>query len=263
GNIGIYRPEVRPFTEQQINLVNTFAAQAVIAIENARLFEEVQARTRELTEALEQQTATSEVLGVISSSPGELEPVFKAMLANAVRICGAKFGTMHLYSNSAFQAVAMHNAPQAYADLRRANPIFRPNPGTALGRAVRSKQVVQIPDLKMSQTYRDGDPASVMMVELAGARTLLVVPMMREGDVVVTIAIYPREPRPSPNKEIELVSNFAIRAVTPIKNTRLLSDLGESLQQQPATADVLKVISRSTFDLQTVLDTLVESAARL
>src|SRR5262249_11636024 len=163
-----------PFTQRQIELVTTFADQAVIAINNVRLFDEVQARTRELTEALEQQTATSEVLQVISSSPGDPEPVFEAILSNAVRVSGAKLGFMHLYDGGACRTVEMHNAPPAFAEMRRSNPVFRPGPGTGLDRAVLSKQAVQIADLRAEQPYREGDPSSFMIVELASARTLLV-----------------------------------------------------------------------------------------
>ena len=148
GAIGIYRQEVRPFTDKQIELVKNFAAQAVIAIENTRLLNELRQRTDDLSESLEQQTATSEVLKVISSSPGELEPVFETMLANAVRICGANFGIMYRYDGDAFRNVAMHNVPPAFAEMRRSNPVIRPSPGTGLDRVQRTKKVVQILDLK-------------------------------------------------------------------------------------------------------------------
>src|SRR5262249_4902068 len=168
GALSIRRTEVRPFTDKQIALVATFADQAVIAIENARLFDEVQARTRELSESLEQQTATSEVLKVISSSPGELEPVFKAMLENATRVCASKFGTMYLREADAFRTVAMYGAPPAYVEARMREPVFHPGAGTGLGRAAQTKQVVHIADVTADRAYTERDPLRVAAVEQGG-----------------------------------------------------------------------------------------------
>ncbi len=263
GVIAIYRQDVRPFTDKQIELVRNFAAQAVIAIENARLLNELRQRTTDLTEALEQQTATSEVLQVISSSPGELEPVFATMLANAVRICDAKFGNIFRWDGDVLRLIATHNTPPAFAEVRRRLPL-RTAPENLIGRMVATKMVVHVADLAAEQAYVDQrSPQYVAAVELGGVRTFLAVPMLRENELVGAFILYREEVRPFADKQIALVTSFASQAVIAIENTRLLNELRQSLEQQTATSEVLKVVSTSPGDLQPVFTTILENAVRI
>ena len=236
----------------------------MIAIENVRLFEAEQQRTHELQELLEQQTATADVLKVISKSPGELKPVFEAMLASAVRICGAKFGNLWLCEGNTFRVNAMHGAPPAYADfLRRNSVIHSVIPGTALGRIVSERQAIQIPDAENEKAYAKGTPFYTGTIELARARTIIAVPLLKDEELVGAIVIFRQEVRPFTERQIELLTNFAAQAVIAIENTRLLNELRELLAQQTATADVLKAISSSLDDLTPVFETIGQRAEKL
>ncbi len=277
GVIGIFRQEVRPFTDKQVELVQNFAAQAVIAIENARLLNELRQRTNDLAELLEQQTATAEVLRVISGSPGDLEPVFDVMLKNARRICEAKFATLALYENDAFRIAAFDDLPPTFAEASRRNPIIRPPPTDPLGRVARTLQVVHVADLRTEPDYLAGFPPIVELVEVGGVRTVLVVPMLKDDRLTGAILVYRQEVRPFGDKQIELLKNFAAQAVIGIENARLLNelhqrtddlsqrttDLTEALEQQTATSEVLKVISGSPGDLDPVFRAMLENATRI
>jgi GAF domain-containing protein len=220
GAVSIYRQEVRPFSEKQIELAQNFAAQAVIAIENTRLLNELRQRTgdltertADLTEALEQQTATSEVLQVISSSPGDLQPVFAAMLENAARICDAKFGNIFRWDGDALRLVATHNTPPAFAEARKRFPL-RPNQDNPIGDMLAAKSVVHVADLAGDERYtKQRDPDIVAAVELGGIRTFVAVPMLKENKLIGALIVYRQEVRPFTDKQIELVKNFAAQAV--------------------------------------------------
>jgi GAF domain-containing protein len=269
GAFTVSRQEVRPFSEKEISLLQNFAAQAVIAIENARLLAELRQRTMDLTESLEQQTGTADVLRIISSSPGELEPVFRTILENATRICGANFGIFSLREGEAFRNAAVYNMPEAYMEFRRRTPLTI-GPKHPLARLAATRQVVHVADLKADDGYREGDPSYHAMVDLAAARTLLLVPTLKEKEIIGVITIFRQEARLFTDKQIELVKNFAAQAVIAIENARLLNelrqstkDLNEALEQQTATSEVLSIISSSSGQLNPVFQAMLEKACRI
>ena len=262
GMIGPTRAQPGPFTEHHVQLMQTFADQAVIAIQNVELFEEVQARTRDLTESLQQQTATSEVLQVISSSQGELGPVFHKMLENATRVCGAGFGAMNLVEGETMRRAALYNAPPAFA-AALGDKTLRIHPQSSIVAAISSKRVVQVEDMRQSPSYIAGAQHAVELTELGGARTIVVVPMLRDDEAIGVITVYRQEVRPFSEKQVELLTNFARQAVIAIENSRLISETREALEQQTATSEVLKVISSSPGDLKPVFSSMLENAVSI
>jgi two-component system NtrC family sensor kinase len=249
GLISVTRVEPGPFANHHVHMLQTFADQALIAIENARLFDEVQAKTRDLTESLEQQTATSEVLQVISTSPGELEPVFRIMLENATRVCGANFGMMQLWNDETFSTAAAYNVPPAFVALREGKPIHVHHPQSGLSKVLKSRQVVHIHDVTKGAAYLGGDPNVVELADIGGARTVVLVPMLKEGEFIGTFTIYRQEVRQFTDKQIALVENFTKQAVIAIENTRLLKELRQRTDD----------LSTSLDELRTAQDRLIQT----
>ena len=269
GAVAVSGAQVGAFSQTQIALLETFAAQAVIAIENVRLFTELGARNRELTESLEQQTATGEVLQVISGSPTDVQPVFDTILDNATRLCEAHRGGLFLFDGDAYHAAAFRGAASALVEYHTRAPI-RPGPHTALARVLRELRPVHIDDVFADAAFAEGDPLRRAVVELEGMRTLLMVPLLKEGRLVGALSVYRREVRPFADRQIGLLQTFADQAVIAIENVRLFQeldrrnrDLSEALEQQTATAEILRVISSSPTDIQPTFEAIAASAVRL
>ena len=255
GNFVLHRPEVRPFSDRQIALVENFAAQAVIAMENARLITETR-------EALEQQTATAEVLQVINSSPGDLAPVFDAMLEKATRLCEAAFGILLTYDGNQFRHAALRGIPPAYAEFMREHPpIYAP--ASAPGRLAAGERLVQVIDMMDTDLYQSGEANRRAIVDLAGARTIIAVALRKDRVLLGTIVVFRQEVRPFTEKQLALLENFAAQAVIAMENARLLTETREALEQQTATAEVLRTIANSPADAERALDTIAQVTSRL
>jgi GAF domain-containing protein len=271
GVMGIWRREVRAFSGSQIQLLATFADQAVIAVENVRLFQELGARNRELTEALQRERATGEVLGAINASPTAVEPVFETILANAMRLCDVPVGLLFLYENDALRLAAHRGAPATFTErIRAPRPLSQLSPGVGLGRAMTDRRPIHVLDTLADPAYAEGTRARAATVEALGARTIVWVPLLREDEPVGVICTWRHEVRAFTDAEINLLVTFAAQAVIALENVRLFQELQarnreltEALEQQTATAGILRVISSSPTNLQPVLDAVAESAARV
>ena len=262
GVITVFRTEVRAFTDKQIALVTSFAAQAVIAIENTRLLSE-------LRESLAQQTATADVLSVISSSPGDLQPVFNAMLENGARLCEAQFGNLLLREGEMLRISAMYNMTPEFTERFQREPVFRPGALAPMTRALTDKEFVHVVDLRQDAAYKERDPPVVSVVDEGGARSMIVVPMLKEGEAIGALSIFRQAVRPFTDKQIALVTSFASQAVIAIENARLLTalrertdELGQLVEELRALGEISQAVN-STLDLQTVLQTIVAKAVQL